>query len=71
MTLRHDWRLILTRAWSIRLMLLAGALSGAEVALQIYVGMGNATIALAIASGVVTCGALVARVLAQKDMPDA
>jgi hypothetical protein len=69
MTLHRDWRAILTRAWSVRLMLLAGLLSGLEVTLQIVVGLGYASIALAVLSGLVTAAALVARIVAQKDVP--
>jgi hypothetical protein len=34
-----NWRAVLRRAWSMRLMLLAGLLSGAEVALQLLDGI--------------------------------
>lgn len=67
MTLIDDWKLILKKAWSIRLMILAGLLSGAEVALPFFVTVippGS----FAIASAVVTAGALIARVLVQKDV---
>lgn len=68
MILRHDWRKILRYAWSIRLMLLAGILSGLEVALpiidQVVVIPGGVFASL---SGVVTMAALVARLVAQKE----
>ena len=35
MRLVENWRLLLRRAWSVRLMLLAGVLSGAEVVLPL------------------------------------
>jgi hypothetical protein len=65
-----NWRAVLRRAWSIRLLLLAGALSGLEVALAL---MGAATIptgTFAALSGVVTMAALIARLLAQKGITD-
>lgn len=36
MTLYEDWKLILKKAWTVRLALLAGALSGAEVVLPLF-----------------------------------
>jgi hypothetical protein len=70
MTLHPNWRAILTRAWSVRLMLAAGILSGLEVTLQVVVGLGYATIGLAVLSGLVTAAALVARIVAQRDVPE-
>jgi hypothetical protein len=64
-----NWRAVLRRAWSIRLMLLAGLLSGAEVALPLLDGI------LPIPPGafapltVVTVGAaFVARLVVQKGL---
>jgi hypothetical protein len=71
MTLRlnDEWKLILRKAWSIRLILLAGLLSGIEVALPLIDGSlprgGFAALSL-----LVTGGAFVARLLAQKDFSD-
>lgn len=70
--LLDDWREIAAKAWSVRLIILAGVLSGAEAALPIM----RETLeplglippgAFAILSAVVSAGALVARVLAQPD----
>jgi hypothetical protein len=69
MRLHPEWAAILRYAWSIRLNLLAGALTAVDVALQIIVGIGTPTIALGIAAGVASGAALVARVVAQKDVP--
>ncbi|OHD24087.1 MAG: hypothetical protein A2Y38_14720 [Spirochaetes bacterium GWB1_59_5] len=68
MTLLTDWKSILTKAWSVRFIILAGLLSGIEVALQII----EPTVAdtmpkgvFASLSGLATAAALVARVIAQ------
>lgn len=62
-----DWRSILRRAWSIRLMVLAGALTACEAILPLYAdAMPRGT--FAIASGIVIVTALVARLLAQKGL---
>ncbi|GLS29971.1 hypothetical protein SAMN04488498_104324 [Mesorhizobium albiziae] len=66
MKLVANWRRVLRRAWSIRLIIAAGALSGAEVALPILDGVIDiprgtfAAISLA-----VTAAAFVARLVAQ------
>jgi hypothetical protein len=63
-----DWRAILRRAWSIRLMILAGLLSAAEVVLPLYVD----TIPRGLFAGLsilATAGGFVARLLAQRNLP--
>lgn len=67
MKLLSDWRDILRRAWSVRLIILAGVLSGAEVALSLVAPgtLGIPTSTFAIASGMVSMAAVVARILAQ------
>lgn len=69
MKLVANWRGVLRRAWSIRLILLAGILSGAEVAMSL---IGDALPlpagALAALSAFVACAAFVARLSAQKDL---
>ncbi|MBM1817153.1 hypothetical protein [Pseudosulfitobacter pseudonitzschiae] len=69
LNLTHNWRDILRRAWSIRLILLAAILSGAEVALMFWVPDWPAGV-LAALSGLVSAGALVSRILAQSNMED-
>lgn len=62
-----DWKDILRRAWSVRLMLLAGLLSGLEAILPIImdsVPWSRATSSSVIA--LVVAGAFVTRLLAQK-----
>lgn len=64
-----NWRAVLRRAWSIRLMIAAGVLSGAEVALPLLDGLVPvAPGTFAALSGLVTAGAFVARLIAQKDL---
>lgn len=69
MNLVSDWRRVLQRAWSIRLIALAALLSGAEVALP-FLGDFIVPGRLAALSALATAGAFVARILAQKDMDD-
>lgn len=65
--LDDDWLLILKKAWSIRLMILAGLLSGIEVALPFFIDDFPRGIAAGI-SLVITFAALVARIIVQKDV---
>lgn len=61
-----DWRRVLGRAWSVRLMLLAALLSGAEAVspwLENILAPGQ----LALFSALASSGAFVARFLVQKD----
>ncbi len=65
----RNWKDVVTRAWSIRLIILAGLLSGLEVALP-YFGDFIAPGRFALLSVAVTAGAFVARLTAQKDLED-
>lgn len=68
MTLLPDWKDIIKKAWSVRLLILAGVLSGIEVALQILEPTAAEAMpkgVFAALSGLVTAGALLARVIAQ------
>ncbi|PVB61593.1 hypothetical protein [Labrenzia sp. 011] len=67
MKLIVEWRQVLKRAWSVRLMVLAALLSGAEVALPFLGDLLEPGI-LAALSALATAGAFAARILAQKDM---
>jgi hypothetical protein len=69
MMLAPNWKRILKKAWSIRLMLLAGLLSGCEVILPLYseaiprnIFAGLSMLAIA--------GGFIARLVAQKEMSD-
>lgn len=72
MKLNPDWKRILTRAWSIRLIALAGVLSGIEVILPF---LGDALPipagSFAALSVFITTSAFIARIISQKDFHDA
>lgn len=70
MKLIPNWKTILKKAWSIRLILIAGLFSGAELVLPMYAGSlprGR----FAALSLVVTAAALVSRLVAQKGLNNA
>ncbi|WP_297842959.1 hypothetical protein [uncultured Roseibium sp.] len=69
MKLVSDWRRVLKKAWSVRLMLLAALLSGAEVVLP-FLGDFIAPGLLAALSALTVSAAFVARFLAQRNMDD-
>ncbi len=64
MRLHAQWKKILKKAWSIRLMLLAGVLTGIEVILPLFVDR-VPTVPFAVATFTLTMAALVARLVAQ------
>ncbi|MCS0497847.1 hypothetical protein NVS89_22405 [Ancylobacter sp. MQZ15Z-1] len=70
MRLVNDWRAVLTRAWSVRLLVLAGLLSGLEAALPYLGELPIPAGLLATLTTFVVAGAFVARLLAQKSMGD-
>lgn len=67
--LLKDWRLILRRAWSIRLMLLAGILTGCETILPLFADELPRGVFAAL-SMLVIASAMVARLVAQKNLHD-
>lgn len=66
--LKSDWRTIAARAWSFRLAALAGLLSGAEFALTMFSDAIPRGL-MALGGMAISAAAMVARVVAQKDMP--
>jgi hypothetical protein len=67
----QNWRRVLKRAWSIRLMMIAGLLSGLEAALPLLGGLYAIPPGILPAvSGLTVTAAFVTRLLAQKDMKD-
>ncbi len=67
MKFKDDWKHIIRKAWSVRLMAAAAVLSGVEVALPFFAADLPQGV-FAVASAVVTAAALVARVVAQRDV---
>lgn len=66
-----NWRDVLRKAWSIRLMVAAGLLSGLEVALPFLEGwLPVPTGTFAALSGITTALAFYARLVAQKGITD-
>ena len=65
----HNWRDVLSRAWSVRLMALAGVLTGLEAVLPLidgYVDVPRGVFAAV--TFLVVCAAFVARFFAQKGL---
>lgn len=67
MQLLDDWKEILKKAWSIRFIILAGILSGAEVILPFF-AEDIARGPFATMSFLAVSGAFVSRLVAQKDL---
>jgi len=65
--MRPDWLHIMRKAWSVRLMALAAALTAVEVVLPFFAHTVPDGLFAAF-SGVAVAGAFVARLVAQKDM---
>lgn len=71
MALNQDWKRILKKAWSIRLIILAGLFSGLEVAyplVEAFIPAAHRGLFAAVAF-VATAGAFVTRLLAQANIP--
>jgi len=67
MKLVSNWRAVLKHAWSVRLLLLAGILSGLEVALPLLDGiLPVPPTVFASLSGLCVCMAFIARLVAQQ-----
>lgn len=67
MRLKENWRDVIKKAWSIRFMLIAGILSGCEVALPL-IGDRFEQGTFAALSFFFVAAAFVARLVAQKDI---
>lgn len=66
MKLLNDWKHVLRKAWSIRLTILAGLLSAAEVILPLFVDTLPRGI-FSILTLIAVAGAFIARLIAQKE----
>lgn len=70
MSLVSNWQAVMTRAWSVRFIVLAAMLSGVEVTIQYLDGfLGIPQNLFAALSGLASAAALVARVVAQESIP--
>ncbi len=69
MRLHSKWRLILRRAWSIRLIIISAIFSAAQLVIPVY-GDVLPRDAFAILSAIACAGAIIARVLTQTDLHD-
>ena len=67
MKLYDNWRQILRKSWSLRFIILAGILSGCEVALPL-IGDHFEQGTFAALSFAFVCAAFIARLVAQKDI---
>lgn len=67
MNLAQNWRTLLRKAWSVRLMVLAFLLTMAEVMLPFFSDAVPPKL-FAVLSGLAVAGAFVSRLIAQKDM---
>ena len=65
MKLLSDWKDILQKAWSVRLIILAGILTGIESILPFF---GKNIPGIHLLTLVVVAGALIARLIAQKNL---
>lgn len=68
MALLRDWKQILRRAWSVRLIVLAGLLSGLEIVLPFFVDIPAPRWVMPSAMFLATMSALIARLVAQKNL---
>jgi hypothetical protein len=69
MNLVANWQRIARKAWSMRLMLIAGLFSGLEVILPLFVDSIQRNVFAAL-SMLAVMGAMVARLVAQKEIGD-
>ena len=67
MTLIQNWRILLRKAWSVRLMLAAFVFTAAEVMLPFFSAEVPPRV-FAVMSGIAVAGAFVSRLVAQKDL---
>lgn len=68
MKLLSNWKAILTKAWSIRFIILAGVLQGVDLAFTLL-APAKASIGFVVAASVFTVLAFVARIVAQNNLP--
>ncbi len=64
-----NWKSVLRKAWSIRLIVLAGLLSAAEIVLPMFADAIPRGV-FAVLTMLTVAGAFVSRIVAQKDLTD-
>ena len=69
MKLHSNWKLILQKAWSIRMIILSALFSAAQLVIPVY-GDVLPRDAFAILSALACTGAIIARVVTQKEFQD-
>lgn len=69
MKLQEDWKRIIRKAWSVRLVAVSAVFSAAEIVIPIY-GDALPRDTFAIVSVIACVGAIIARLIAQKDFKD-
>lgn len=69
MKLKSDWKEILRKAWSVRLIILAAIFSGLEVVVPLFYDAFPRN-TFAVLSGITTAAALIARVMMQRNMDE-
>lgn len=67
MTLKEEWKSIVKKAWSVRLMAAAFILTAAEVALPFF-GDDIPPRLFAVLSGIAVAGAFISRLVVQRDV---
>lgn len=67
--LKSDWKQILRKAWSVRLIVLAGLFSALEVIVPLFDDAFPRN-TFAVLSGITTAAALIARVMMQRNMDE-
>ena len=66
---KSDWKQILQKAWSVRLIILAGIFTGLEVVVPLLNDAFPRN-TFAVLSGITTAAALIARVMMQRNMDE-
>lgn len=69
MNLAPDWKKILRKAWSVKLVVISALFTAAEVVVPLFYDQLPRNM-FALLSGVTAAGALIARVIMQKDLDE-
>lgn len=67
MRLLNNWREVLTKAWSIRFLILAGILQGVDLAFTLL-APSKASLGFVVAAAISTVLAFIARIVAQNNL---